>query len=251
MNGLKILALLGLVAAGTSAFGDVISLRADNWCPFNCPPNDAHPGYMIEIAKEAFAVKGHTIDYKILNWTRAVEEARKGVHSGVVGANKSDVPDFIFPNLSLGTQKNCFFTKKDNQWTFKGVDSLASVKVAVIAAYTYSDKINKYIADHPNATESVSGDDALEQNINKVLNGRLAALVEESSVINNHLMKSGKVGALREAGCDNSVDLYIAFSPKNKKSNEYAKILGEHLEVIRKNGHLKDILAPYGLSDWK
>ena len=39
------LVLLGLVATASTPTGaDVISLRADEWCPYNCAPDSDKPG---------------------------------------------------------------------------------------------------------------------------------------------------------------------------------------------------------------
>lgn len=36
---------------------EVITLVADEWCPYNCVPNSEKPGYAIEIAQEIFNKK--------------------------------------------------------------------------------------------------------------------------------------------------------------------------------------------------
>jgi len=47
--------------------GATVSLRADFWCPFNCEPDAARPGFMVEIAPYALGSKyGHTVDYQIM-----------------------------------------------------------------------------------------------------------------------------------------------------------------------------------------
>jgi polar amino acid transport system substrate-binding protein len=45
--------------------------------------------------------------------------------------------------------------------------------------------------------------------------------------------------------------IYIAFSPANHKSKEYARILSEGIVSLRASGELKEILGKYGLDDWK
>ena len=46
-------------------------------------------------------------------------------------------------------------------------------------------------------------------------------------------------------------DVYIAFSPANKKSAEYAAILDRGVERLRASGELDEIMAHYGLEDWE
>jgi len=45
--------------------------------------------------------------------------------------------------------------------------------------------------------------------------------------------------------------LYIAFSPKNPKSKEYAKLITDGIEQMRLSGELSQILAKYKLTDWR
>lgn len=128
--------------ASSSIMADTITLRADEWCPYNCTPNSSQIGYMIEIAKEIFESAGHQIDYQTLNWARAIEETRAGKFNGIVGAAKGDAPDFIFPTEALGVSVNAFVTGKDNSWTFTGIESLNGKTLGVIRNYSYGDTIN-------------------------------------------------------------------------------------------------------------
>jgi polar amino acid transport system substrate-binding protein len=45
--------------------------------------------------------------------------------------------------------------------------------------------------------------------------------------------------------------VYIAFSPGNPKSQEYAQILSKGIQQLRASGELATILKKYGMSDWK
>lgn len=45
--------------------------------------------------------------------------------------------------------------------------------------------------------------------------------------------------------------MYIAFSPAISQSKEYARILSEGVDTLRKSGELKTILKKYGLDDWE
>ena len=45
--------------------------------------------------------------------------------------------------------------------------------------------------------------------------------------------------------------LYIAFSHRNPKSKQYAKLITDGIEQMRLSGELSEILAKYGLTDWR
>ena len=55
IRSLTLMLLAGAVSQTwtTAATAETVTLRADVWCPFNCEPDAASPGYMIEIAKAA------------------------------------------------------------------------------------------------------------------------------------------------------------------------------------------------------
>ena len=47
----KLLLIVMCVLCPTFVYADVISIRADPWCPYNCDPKDERSGFMVEIAK--------------------------------------------------------------------------------------------------------------------------------------------------------------------------------------------------------
>lgn len=230
---------------------DTISLRADLWCPHNCDPTGEKPGYLIEIAREVFKKAGHTIDYQTLNWPRAIEETRRGNYDGIVGANRNDVPDFIFPQNETGISVNHLFGRKGEKWRFKGVESLKQAKIGVIKDYTYDSVTNDLIAKHHPSFFVASGDTALEQLVKMLKAGRLTAIYEDAAVMQSN-SGMGK-DELEDLGWISlkSLSIFIAFSPTKPTSKGYAITLSEGVEVLRKTGELSKILKKYGLKDWR
>ncbi|MBF0100695.1 MAG: transporter substrate-binding domain-containing protein [Desulfobacterales bacterium] len=237
------------------SFGDDIVLVSDIWCPINCEPNSSEPGYMIEIAQSAFNKAGHKVIYKILPWARAVKETRNAMYTGVIGPYVEDVPDFVFPENELGMIGFSIFVSKDNTWKYDGIKSLTSISLGVIRDYEYDETINTYIDNNlseMNKIQMASGDNALEININKLDKGRIDAVIENSIIFLYTANKLGIKDRFISAGVAvEPKKVYIAFSPANPKSKEYAKILSDGVEALRKSGELVKILKKYGLKDWK
>jgi polar amino acid transport system substrate-binding protein len=249
-------ALVGTLSlTGNPAAADVVSLRADAWCPFNCAPDSPQPGYMIEIVKKVFEPAGHQIDYQLLNWARALDEVRAGKISGVVGAAKGDAGDLVFPDEELGASVSAFVALKTDTWNFNGPDSLNGKVLGCIRDYSYGTTIDPYIEankNDPNKIQVASGDNALELNLRKLQKGRLGAVVDGEAVLQYNLTRLGLDGELRLAGSDNNPDpVYIAFAPGNPKSKEYAELLSKGIAELRAKGQLKEILTKYGVKDWK
>jgi polar amino acid transport system substrate-binding protein len=238
-------------ACSTPVRADTIILAADEWCPYNCKTNAQKPGYMIEIAKYAFEKKGHKVVYKILPWSRAIVMARSGKLNGIIGAARAEVPDFIFPKDIQGTANVAFFVKAGDSWRYNGPNSLKNIQLGIIEDYDYGQVIDEYVKAHKDYVDIIAAEEALELNIKKVLAGRIQATVETVPVMEHYLNQTGRLGLLSEAGTLELVDIYIAFSPKLENSKEYARILSDSIEEMRKTGKLEAILSKYGVKDWK
>jgi polar amino acid transport system substrate-binding protein len=248
----------------------VVKLQADVWCPFNCKAGDQDPGYMVEIAKIAFDSIKMDVEYTTHSWNTAIDRARKGLTNGIIGSAVSDAPDFIFPSVALGKTKNCFYTLPDSQWTFTDAESLKKAKIGAIEGYTYGEPFeahvkqyleekakdpaakNKKDLDVNSLVQTVPGNESLVLNTRKVKAKRIDAFVEEENVLKNHLHSTRQPeSSYRNAGCLEPDNIYVAFGPKDPKGKEYAKLIGDTVSAMRKDGRLKKILDKYGISDWE
>jgi polar amino acid transport system substrate-binding protein len=236
---------------------EVITLVADQWCPYNCVPDSEKPGYAIEIAKEIFNKNNIKIVYSNLPWDRAIEESRKGTYNGIVGANKLEASDFIFPEEKIGYSVNMFYVKEESTWQFDGIASLEKVSLGVIDGYSYNEGLDAYI--EKNKTNSskiqvIDGETGLVQNFKKLDMGRIDVFVENQAVGANYINENRIVG-LKSAGQITDVNkendfIYIAFSPSNPNSQKYSQMLSDGIKEMRASGKLQEILDKYYVTDW-
>lgn len=232
----------------------VVTLAADIWCPYNCAPDSDKPGILVEIAKQAFEAKGYKLDYRNIVWTRAIEEARTGKITGIIGAAKGDAPDFIFPETPQAASIMAFYAPATSTWRYTGLDSLEDISLGVISGYAYGDDIDAYIAknsDNLQKIQSLDGDEALDMNILKLQKGRIHALVESRNVMQFQLAEKNLDQAIIEVGAlplTEAQNLYIAFSPADEQSHEYAKILADTTTAMEKDGRLDALFKKYGIS---
>jgi polar amino acid transport system substrate-binding protein len=238
------------------SWADVISLRADVWCPYNCAPDSLQPGILIEIAKIVFGRAGHTIDYQILNWARAKLDIKEGKITGIVGMAKDaeTEPEYVFGDNEQAVSQFCYFVRAESNWQFQGISSLTTEVLGVINGYGYYPELDEYIAQNKGTSKvsAVGGDDALKPNIQKLLKERLSVIVEDKLVMEYTLKEMGVADKVKNAGCIDSQDkIHIAFSKANPKAPEYAKILSDGIAQLRQSGELQKILAAYGVADWK
>ncbi len=250
------LAMALILTAPAAAGADVIVIRADEWCPYNCAPDSDRPGYMIEIARAVFEKQGHAIDYDVTNWSRAIMLAEKGKIDAIVGAVRAEAPNLIFPDIETGYSINGFFVRKGHGWRFDGMDSLKAVRMGVIQDYGYG-KLDPYI-EAGRETDRIlvtAGENALELNIRMLLKGRIDAVNEDIAVFRNTAREMGVTDQIDFAGDDGESGeanaVHIAFSPASPASAERARLLGEGMRNLRAGGELARILERYGLSDWR
>lgn len=245
---------VAMMFAASTAPAATITIVADEWCPYNCEPGSDEPGYMIEIAQKVLGEAGHTIEYRNMPWSRAIEEARKGKFDAIVGAAEGDAPDFQFPSSSLGVSSNVFLVKKGSAWRYTDMASLDSVSLGTIRDYSYGDELDAYIAQHEKDAKRIqvaSGDAALDTNVKKLAAGRVGAIVEDRNVAEYLLADLGQQAEFESAGDLGEDALYIAFSPANPNGKEYARLLAEGVDKMRASGELATLLKKYGLQDWK
>jgi polar amino acid transport system substrate-binding protein len=244
-----------LLTFALPASAATLTIRSDNWPPFNGDPKDAKSGYMIDVLREIFVPSGDKIDYQLMSWDESLERVRKGEFAAVVGASVDDAPDFVFPKESFGINGNSFFVKKGSPWKYTGIKSLEKVRLGIIESYSYEEAIDAYIKKNAKSSHifAVSGEDALPALITLLQQGKIDAIVEDTSVMLYSLVNRGvPPGSIVKAGStDDQVELYVAFSPKLKNAREYARRFDEGIAKLRQSGRLPAILSRYGLKDWK
>lgn len=234
-----------------SLYAETIIMTADKWCPFNCEPGSNKMGYMVEVAKIIFERKGHNIDYQVNSWVKSIQNVRNGKATALVATTKFDAPDFIYPENSMGSNRDCFYVRTKDKWEFNDVENLKSRKLGVAEGYAYSAKLTSFIHDFPKLTTVAQGKDPLEVNLKRLDNGSVDTVVENPFVFNYRTHENKTSDKYEEAGCTEDNDLYIGFSPKNPRSKEFAKILNDGIEELRKDGTLDKIIAKYSLKDWR
>jgi polar amino acid transport system substrate-binding protein len=245
---LFILLLLPLTAQA-----DTISIRADVWCPCNCAPDARKQGFAVDVVKKIFEKAGHTVDYQLTNWNRAIERTRAGEFTAILCASHDDAPDFTYPKEAVGVSQTAFLTKTGDDFMYVDTSSLAGRRMGVILGYSYDADVDAYIKMHKDDTSRIdfaTGDDALERNITKLIAGRIDLIVDDASVLEykiNALKISDKVEVHRVPA---TVPVHIGFSPANAKSKDYAELFDKGMKELRDSGDYGAIMKKYGLSDW-
>ncbi len=239
----------------SAVWAETISLVADEWPPFNGVPNSGNEGFIVDVARAVFEKNGVRVAYEILPWKRAVEMTREGLYNGIIGATKAEAPDFIFHSEELFKFYDAFYVKKGSSWRFIQKTDIEYGPIGVIEGYEYNQWLLDYIQIHKNNLDRVqiiTGENPLERNILKLIDGRIDTVIDNENVILNIARQMNVLDQIVLAGyTTESSSIYIAFSPKLPKSKTYAKILNQGIVDLRETGEFKKILMKYGLKDRK
>ena len=243
-----------LIFMSAPLHAETITIRADPWLPYNGMSSKPPQGYMIDLADRIAKANGHRIEYGNLPWDDALDAVRKGQFDCVAGAAIDDADDFAFPEASWGKSQNAFFVMQESKWRYTGIDSLASVRLAVIDAYSYSEDLDAYIAAHrddgrlviikPVRRATVSA-------VSQLVTERADVVVEDINVMSQTLATLQMTDRVINAGTgDERTDVYIACTPATPRGKELAKMFSDGLVALRASGELQKVLDNYGLKDW-
>ncbi len=242
-------------------FADTILLKSDVWCPYNCAPDAKLPGYAVEIAERILEKAGHTLKYETAPWSRALKLVKDGDTSAIIGVTKNEAPELIFPEQEIGISVIHFFKRKECPWNYRGIESLRGVNVGIMADYEYGAELDAYFEKNKgtNRVQVIKSKRPLVLNIKKLLGGRIDVIPEDKAVFTETANSMGVLDRIEDAGVDPIASkaaldeslVYIAFSPKNPQSREFARLISEGIEQLRASGELSRILAKYNLRDWR
>lgn len=242
---------LSLLAPTGANAADTVILTADHWCPHTCDPSSGRSGYMIDIAREAFALAGLKTQYQIRPWATGLNEIRAGLADGIVGTLPGEAPDLPRNQLPLGQQSNAFAVRADDPFNFIDMTSLAGRRIGTVKDYSYSTDIDAWLAQHPQQVLAQAGNRAAETNLGRLLDRQVDLVLDDEAVLRDTIIRTGRTGKVRTAGRLAGGSLHISFSLARHRGNSLADALDNGIIALRRNGRLAAILAGYGLADWE
>lgn len=242
--------LLSLILCSGLARAEKLVIAGDLWCPVNCAVDAEKRGIFVELTEQIFAESGIEVEYRVINWARAVHDTRRGKLDALIGAGVQDAPDFIFTPTAPGVSRMCFYASRGGAWRYQGLASLQSVRLGAINGYSYGAELDLYLRNHhdPSQVQVMTGDHALISNLRKLRHGRIDALVENAWVMQALLSERYLHGEIVEVGCRQpDIPIYLAFAPGLAGSPRYAELFEQGLQRFREDGRLDELLRRYGI----
>ncbi len=232
-----------------------LEVAADEWCPFNCQPDAAMPGYVIEVLKAVFVQEG--VNYRVLPWKRVVLQTQKGISAAAIGATQeiAAAENLQIGRESVGYSSDCLYVAAGNTVKYQGkADDLNSLnRVGIALGYDYDDGFTEWLARVVNKPKVffASGDQPAVSNLRKLTAGSLDGMIEAEAVMDYLLLNARLAKPVVSAGCDTAIPIYVAFGPKGSAGDGLVERFDQGMVALRSSGRLAEILAKYGVKDWK
>lgn len=223
-------------------------LAADDWCPFTCTETNSQGlGIVPDIVKEALSGSSFEMKYKMMNWARSIEMAKQNDIQGILGAYKSDVPQFLFSNKPQVISRDCIYGLSHKKLNYTVLKSLKDKKVGIVNGYSYGEEVDQFKAseDGKKIFFETSGDDPLKQNIKKILAERIDFILENELVIKYSALHDTDVKKLKSFACLSPKEIYAAFNNVDTRNAEVIKILNKFMESKKGQSFIKATLLKY------
>ncbi len=255
--GLRLLApVVALTLLSSPIRAQELIVQADHWCPYNCQPGTADPGYAIEMLQAVFEHNGRKIKYELVPWDRALMQAREGDADAAIAATKLQAEKYglLIGRETVGYSGDCLYVAASNRQNFSNANDLNALEaVAIVSGYTYRGDLGAWLARPENKRKILvqRGEKPAEINARNLAMGRLDGVIENSRVMGQIIFKLGLKDQFVATECQQQTPVYIAFGPKLANAQQIVKEFDDGVDKLRKSKQLAKILAKYGQTDWK
>lgn len=241
-------ALLCLLAALPASAGKLRLVAPDYWCPFSCQQNSPQLGFTIDIARAALGHAGYRLDYRNLNYARALQETRRGQYDAIPAVLPAEGRGLILPQEPISRNRYCVYTAPLQRWHYRTPADLDGHRIGLIRGYDYGPALEAWRNRAGASVEQHAGDQVVPRMLDKVRLGRLDALIEDENLVD--WLQRGQPRPLRKAGCEAPSWGYLAISPHYPDAQRLAQQFDEGMRRLRRSGELARIMARYGLKGW-
>jgi|GEM_PF-512330 len=227
-----------------------IAVASIDWCPYICTGNEQKPGVLAEYVQQIFKDTGYTISFTTMPWARAIHETQSGNFFALLAPAKEEAPGLVFPNLSLGYQTMCMFTREDDPWQYNSVLSLEGRRIVhVIGAFPASlEQARGSAIFYPISYDSET---FVDRSLKMVLNKHTDTLLAPYYSTQDYINHKGLNDHIKTAGCAQQQALYLAFTPLDKEKIKVRKLtvlLDQKIAELEKTQTFERLLKRYGLT---
>lgn len=241
------------VLGSSTVKADVVTVWGEYHPPLNGNPDDANPGFMIEIAQSIFSKNGHTIEYILGPRSRGVKMVQKGEIDCVVNAKIKDHHYLAFPDEPWGYHAATLFALPNSEFEYTDVEQVQDVFLGAIADMRYDNGLlDEYLGTGNENISFAYGENAMSQQVKKLLKGRTDVMVSCPLLMRGQLdllgVDASEVKIVGEV--KPFVGMYLACGREQNRTQKYITEINETLPKLRASGELQAILDKYGQIDW-
>lgn len=120
----------------------------------------------IELLKEVFKRKGHTLNIKWMNLARAIKTTTAGRTDGICSLNNRFNDTILLLNPKLIESKVAVWVRKDSDFNYDGVQALKDKRVGNIQGFVYKDSSPSYqkmLEKRGKEVLTISGNDSVDR----------------------------------------------------------------------------------------
>lgn len=245
--------LVMLICAVSSASAqdkrEIVRIAAIDWCPQLCP-NSKDRGYVYDLVQKAFEDSPYELLIETMPWSRAIKMTQDGIALALLSPAKAEAPDLLYPDIAVGAQSMCFFTRTDNTWNYMGEQSLKGLRIG-IANDTSIEELNQYVQENRDQFQfQPYSDKYIVSSLRKLEHDRIDTFLFTKNTTLYEIDKIGWSDRFRLAGCVTKADIFMAFSPNAKVQERVRPVMNyfqTRLKMLIEQGEYVRILAKYGI----
>jgi polar amino acid transport system substrate-binding protein len=206
--------------------------------PFKIEEKGDHMGIDVDIISEVFKELKVDVSYSFLPWKRALYSVKNGELDALCGCSylKSREKYFYYTN-EVGKNSVGIFTLKSNQDTYKNIDDLKELSIAVVRGYSLENElISKRIKVVPANNES--------QLIRLLQSNRVDAIYSFKTPI-LYILNKEKINNDLSFTEFRSSSYYSCFNKNRPSNKELVKRFNSKLKRIKLDGSYNKIIQKY------
>lgn len=251
---IQIVALLLMVSLPHSSFaGEKITLATLNWEPFFGESLQGE-GVFSSIVRTAFHRAGYELEVQFTPWKRALETAKNGGFSGLLGAyHNREREEYFFYTDPIMQSEEVFVEKRGSDISFAELDELKQYSIGTIRGFSFSPELIRQGFQIEEASTDLP-------NIRKLLAGRVNLIIIEKHRFRYLLNQYDEFGSLKNAfhiltPSFHVYDLYCTISKLRSEGEKVISDFNEALQGMKEDGTYNRILSEFrndldiGLSD--
>lgn len=227
-------------------------LAADDWCPFNCAPDAAQPGYLVEFAAQVAAANGYRLDYRQMPWSQALALAGSGKVQGVIGASPVYSGELALTSEVAGLDVTAIAIRQPllTRPQITALTELDGLRLGFIQHYVFDNggPVDRYVLERrlnaPATITQVNSSNGLQELLALLAAGRIDFIFENEAVLRYALQQQPVAVAIRPTHSVGT--LHYGFTA-NDDGRGWSALFDAALQQAQQDGSLARLMAKYGL----